>query len=272
MKRASFALASTLPAAVLGVLAACGSFSGDGAVGPVDASTETAASNDGPAPEAALDATKGDAGGLSCATRTDDPLMCADFDDVPTPRVYSEGTPSDVQQLPNRQVTGPGVSAPNAMWSDARTVAGENLTVSGNTITTFVHVGLDVFVEPYGNEKVDGAFVRVGIQPSQCYVDVRVLPGNVILQTHCVYTDDAADYYRSQEILPNPIVTGQWVHLDLVVDYVAATATASLDGKAKPSLGLNPSAKLGGKPYVDVGIGLDKVRVGFDNVLATTSK
>ena len=87
-----------------------------------------------------------------------------------------------------------------------------------------------------------------------------------------VQPDEAGDYYAFKDILTNPIVASQWVHFALDVDYANSKATASLDGKVKPSLDLNPSAKPGGVPYVDVGINLDKVRVGFDNVLAIASK
>lgn len=274
-----WALASTFPAGVFALLTACGSFSSEVPAEGVDAG----ASEAGPAVDAPSEATAadaevdagGDAAGLACATRSDDPLMCADFDDMPTPRVYSEGTPSDVQQLTNRKVEPTGRSLPNAMWSDSRNDNVPQLTVSGTTNTTRVRVALDVFVEPYGAEKVDGALVRVGVSPNLCFVEVRLLPGRLLLQTHCLYTDDAGDggdFYRSQELLANPISTSKWVHVELDVNYAASTASAALDGKVKPSLDLNPSATPGGTPYVDVGINLDKVRVGFDNVLAIASK
>lgn len=255
---------ATLPAAGVALLFACGSSFTDVAEHPDAAAGGEAGAADG--------ASSADGAALGCATRPDDPLMCADFDDVPRPLVYSEGTASNVAELPNRAVRAPGVSAPNGMWSDSRTAAGQKLTASGTTDTTHVHVELDVFVEDWGSATVDGALVRVGVQPNQCYVDVRLQSTKLILQTHCVYTDDAADFYASTEVLPNPIVTSKWVHLALDVDYLTATATLSLDGKVKPSLGLNPSAAPGGKPFVDVGEGLDKAVVGFDNVLAFATK
>lgn len=265
------------PAAwLVGLLAACSSFSSDspdvaeaGATEGGSMTDTSPASTDGGTSEGA---TEGDAGGLGCATRTDAPLMCAHFDDAVGPRVYSEGLPSNVQPFTNRVVMAPGKSAPNALWFDARTSSATALTVTGGTTATRVRVALDVFVDPYAMEKVDGALVRVGISPDQCYVEVRLLPGSLLLQTHCVYTDEAGDYYRFQEILPNPIVSSQWVRVELDVDYATVRATASLDGNVRPTLALNPSAKPGGKPYVDVGTGLAKVRVGFDNILAIASK
>lgn len=276
MRTCRWALASTFPAAgLVGLLAACGSFSSDSSDGAEAGSTEG-----GPVADASPEATdgntadrpiEGDAGGLGRATRTDDPFMCADFDDAVGPRIYSEGTPSNVPSFPNRVVMAPGKSAPNAMWSDTRDGGAENLTATGTSTTRHVRVELDVFVEPYG-PAIDGALVRFGVSPDQCYVDVRLQATRLILQTHCGYADEAGDFYATTDILPNPIVTSQWVHLALDVDYANGKATASLDGKVKPALGLNPSAKPGGKPYVDVGINLDKVRVGFDNILAIAFK
>jgi hypothetical protein len=265
-----WALVSTLPAGALALLMACGSSFTDVAEHPDAATTEGGPAVDGSASaEGAADGSaSGDAGGLACATRNDAPLMCADFDDMPTARVYSEGTPSNVQDFPNRKVRAPGASAPNGMWSETLNDLAHKLTASGTTDTTHVHVELDVFVEPWGTEKVDGALVRVGISPNLCYVEVRLQSTNLVLQTQCADADAAADPYRFVEILPNPIITAQWVHVALDVDYAISKATASLDGKLKGALDLNPFAAPGGKPYVDVGINLDKVTVGFDNVLA----
>jgi hypothetical protein len=263
-----FVLASTISASLLAVLGACGSFSGSDA-SETDGGTDAVTGTEGSALDALLEATEGDAGHVPCATRTDRPLMCADFDDVPTALVYSDGVASDVQVLANRTISGPGKSAPNAMWSDARTSTVPQLTAKVEKVTTHVRVALDVFVEPDGaGSPMDGALLRVGIAPDQCYVEVRILSGSVLLQTQCLYTDDASDFYRSTEILANPIRSASWVRVELDVDYAAATATATIDGSVRPPLGLNPHAKPGGKPFVDVGINLDKVRVGFDNVLA----
>ena len=276
MKTWRWALASTFAAAgLVGLLASCSAFSSDS---PGDA--EAGATEGGPVGDASTEATdgntadraiEGDAAGLGCAARIDDPLMCADFDEPSGPRVYSEGTPSNVAPFPNRVVMAPGKSAPNAMWSDTRDGGAENLSATGSAPTTRVRVEFDVFVDPYG-PAIDGALVRVGISPAQCYVDVRLQATRLLLQTHCVYTDDASDYYAFKDILTNGFVTSQWVHFVLEVDYANSKATASLDGKVKPSLDLNPSAKPGGVPFVNLGINLDKVRVGFDNVLAIASK
>ena len=261
-------MASTFPAAgLVGLLASCGTFSSDSPDG-----AEAGATEGGPVVDASPEATDGNTADRGCATRTDDPLMCADFDDAVGPRIYSEGTASDVQAFANRVVMAPGKSAPNAMRSDTRDGGAEPLTATGTSMTTHVRVELDVFVEPFFPATIEGALVRVGVSPDQCYVEVRLQSTRLILQTHCGYRDEAGDYYSATDILPNPILTSQWVHVALDVDYANSKATVSLDGKVKPTLALNPSAKPGGMPYVNVGISLDQVRVGFDNVLAIASK
>ena len=158
------------------------------------------------------------------------------------------------------------------MWSDTRDGGAPTLAATGSSTTRHVRVMLDVFVDPSSPAPIDGALVRVGVSPDQCYAEVRLQATRLILQTHCGYGGEGGDYYDATDILPNPIVVSQWVHLALDVDYANVKATVSLDGKVKPTLALNPSAKPGGMPYVNVGVSLDKVRVGFDNVLATASK
>jgi hypothetical protein len=200
--------------------------------------------------------------------------MCADFDESPTPLFYVSGIGSPVPVVVNRNVASPGKSAPNAMWADGTTAAVKELGVNGNEVATHVHVELDVNVAKYAATNVDGALVRVGVDPSQCYVDVVIQSDGLLFQTHCTYTDDAGDgggFYDWTPFLQAQLAEDKWWHLDLDVDYAKAQAFVTLDGSLKAQLGLNASAKPGGKPFVRVG-GISGARVGFDNVLATASK
>jgi hypothetical protein len=137
-----------------------------------------------------------------------------------------------------------------------------------------VAVELDVFVDGYSppvdgsTPTVDGALVRVGLSPHQCFVSVVLQNTEVLLGTHCVYTDDASDWYHYVRILTSTLPTSKWWHIALDVDYANALATASIDGKAVTTLGLNPAAKPGGVPFVEIGEA-GGAKVGVDNVLAT---
>jgi hypothetical protein len=90
----------------------------------------------------------------------------------------------------------------------------------------------------------------------------------VLLGTHCVYTADASDWYDYKPILTSTLATSRWWHIALDVDYANALATASIDGKAVTTLGLNALAQPGGVPYVEVG-DTSGAKVGVDNVVAT---
>jgi hypothetical protein len=263
-------LALIVPAAVASVVAACGSFS-DANTSPL---SEGGVSAEGATPADGAVLTDGesspDAGRLACATRTDRPLLCAEFDDSP-PLFYVGGIGSAVPTQPRRTVVAPGASPPSAMWSDGRAGVVQELTASDTDSATHVRVDLDVNVDEYVGNDADGALVEVGIAPHQCFVGLVINANRIVLQTHCVYTDDATDWYGDKQLLDSQLASKRWWHLTLDVDYAQATAVATLDGKRTVTLGLNPSATPGGTPYVKVG-GIVGARIGFDNALATVSK
>jgi hypothetical protein len=268
-------VAAIVPAGTLGLLAACGSFGENDAAGPapglVESGADEATVADGSTTDAPVSdgAPTSDAGPASCAQRGAAALMCADFEDMPTPLVYANGTGSPVPPASKRQVKAPGKSSPNALWFDARTATVPVLSVSGQKTVTGVHVVLDFNIEAYGAGVSGGALVRVGVSPNTCYVDVALEATGLIVQTHCVYTDDANDWYAFKPIVGLP-APGGWKHLVLDVDYGGSQATVTLDG-VETQLGLNPSAKPGGIPKVDIGESLAGVSVGFDDIVATTS-
>jgi hypothetical protein len=260
-------VALTLPAGALGALMACSSFSGE-AGAPGDAGVEAGPSFEGSVADTSLDTADASPPRL-CAARPDKPIMCADFDDLPTPRVYEDGTATDVAPTAGREVTSPGFSAPNALWSDGRVSSPRPLTAAASSVATHVRADVDVFVDDSDASVVDGLLVNVGLKPNPCSVAVRVTSMALFLITHCVYTDDAADYYRETPVLTNRIGSSKWTHITLDVDYAASQATVAIDGDPKGApLSLNPSAKPGGMPFVEVGNGLKGLRVGFDDILA----
>ena len=267
MKCRLVALAWTVSASAAVVLASCSSFSAEPGAAPAEGGTE-AANLEGSVSDGPLDASDGSAA-MSCATRPDTPLICADFDESPMPLVHVSGVGSPVPTAPDRTLRAPGNSEPKAMWCDGTAAAVTELGARGTEQTTHVTVDLDVNVDEYSSDRpADGAALRVGVEPNQCYVDLVIKSDRVLLATHCVYTDDAADWYGFIELLNVQLTPKRWWHLSLDVDYARAQAVATLDhGVRRMTLDLNPSAKLGGTPFVRIG-GIVGARIGFDNVVA----
>ncbi len=254
--------------AVAAMGGACSSFS-ESAPDPdagasIDGGAGDAQGNDAGAPP---DASADDGGPReSCATRADKGMACADFDDSPTPLLYQNGFGVQIPAAPGRQVRAPSVSSPpNALWIDAIAGAAPALTVDGKAVITSARVTFAFTVDAIG-PTADGALVRFGIAPT-CYVDVVLQATGALLQTHCGQ-DTAADWYRYQSIVTSALPLATKIRLALDVDYAGSKGTVTFDGGVKTSVDLNPTAKVGGKPYVAIG-GIKDARIAVDDVLVT---
>jgi hypothetical protein len=258
-----------------GALVACGNFSGtdtsassgDGASGETSSVADGNGSlGDGSGAGSGGDSSDDgalDGGTVPCAARADKGFVCVDFDDG---KFYVAGAASGIPSGSNRTVRSPGHSMPNAMWSDGFGAYSDSLDASATPTITGFHAELWVYIDAYADSgTIDGQLIRVGIAPHQCYVDLRLQSDTVILQTHCVYTDDASDWYASKKITQGPLVTGQWLQLALDVDYAKAIAIGAIDGVAGPTLSLNPHAAPGGTPFTQIG-SITGASVGFDDV------
>jgi hypothetical protein len=259
-------------AALFGVLAACGSFgSEDGPSSPAnveggaDTATMVGVQDGSMGPDAPQVV---DAGATTCAQRAKAALLCADFDDSPTPFVYVNGIATIIAPSTMLSVRGPGKTLPNALWT-GEPLPGVMVTAEGSSVVTGVHVELDFNVDGDDAGGIGGALVRVGLSPNQCYVDVVASSTGLILQTHCGY--GGADVYAYKLMPVGLLAPKMWFHLVLDVDYGGSTATTTINGGNDTTISLNPAAKPGGTPYVHIGQDLAGLSIGFDDILATTS-
>lgn len=202
----------------------------------------------------------------ACADRSpvDRGVLCADFDEE-SPVFYENGVGTATPASPNREVKGPGLSEPNAIWFDGLATAVQAMSVEGIATASRVHAEATVWIDEYGTASpavVRGALVRVGSGPG-CYVEVALNDSDVQLQTHC-----ETSYYDHKQMIPDQLPAKQWTRVMLDVDYGLGTATATLGAAAKTTLDLDPVAKNGGAPQIFFGDVLG-ARIAFDDILAT---